>query len=163
MTLSTTQIMTVEVLQLAHGNGLPLPTYETGGSAGLDLPAAIEEELILVPGGRALVPTGLSIALPRSAEAQVRPRSGLAARFGVTVLNSPGTIDSDYRGEIKVILINHGSDPFLITRGMRIAQLVIAPVARLEWQVVTSLQASARGEDGFGSTGMDVRKARSSC
>lgn len=153
----------VEVLRLAHGTDLPLPAYETSGSAGMDLAAAIESDLILAPGARAMVPTALGIALPPGTEAQVRPRSGLAARHGITVLNSPGTVDSDYRGEIKVILINHGEEEFRITRGMRIAQLIVAPVARAEWQPVTALQVSNRGESGFGSTGVRGRKIESSC
>jgi dUTP pyrophosphatase len=163
MTGKDAQSVRVEVLQLAHGKDLPLPAYETQGSAGMDLPAAVEQDMVLAPGAHALVPTGLSIAMPLGSEAQVRPRSGLAARHGVTVLNSPGTIDSDYRGEIKVILINHGADPFRITRGMRIAQMVIAPVSRANWQQVTALQISDRGEEGFGSTGLDGRKVQSSC
>jgi len=163
MTGKDAQSVMVEVLQLAHGKDLPLPAYETQGSAGMDLPAAVEQDMVLAPGAHALVPTGLSIAMPLGSEVQVRPRSGLAARHGVTVLNSPGTIDSDYRGEIKVILINHGADPFRITRGMRIAQMVIAPVSRANWQLVTALQISDRGEDGFGSTGLDGRKVQSSC
>lgn len=163
MTGMDAQSVMVEVLQMAHGKDLPLPAYETQGSAGMDLPAAVEQDMVIVPGARALVPTGLSIAIPLGSEAQVRPRSGLAVRHGVTVLNSPGTIDSDYRGEIKVNLINHGADPFRITRGMRIAQMVIAPVSRAKWQQVTALQISDRGEDGFGSTGLDGRKAKSSC
>ena len=155
--------VTVEVLRLAHGTDLPLPEYATAGSAGMDLAAAIEGELVLAPGARAVVPTALGIALPPGVEAQVRPRSGLAARHGITVLNSPGTVDSDYRGEIKVILINHGEEEFVITRGMRIAQLVVAPVARAEWRPVMALRASDRGDGGFGSTGVRGGTVQSSC
>jgi dUTP pyrophosphatase len=122
-------------------------------SAGVDLPAALDEDLVLVPGASTLVPTGLAIALDEGYEAQVRPRSGLALRHGLTVINAPGTIDADYRGEIGVILINHGSEPVTISRGMRIAQLVIAAVSRLEWKEVETLPETVRGEDGFGSTG----------
>jgi dUTP pyrophosphatase len=146
----------VKIQRLDHGAGLPLPAYATDDSAGVDLPAAISGERILPPGGRELVPTGFSIALPRGYEAQVRPRSGLALRAGVTVLNSPGTIDADYRGEIGVILINLGSEPFVIRRGERIAQLVIAPVARVAWRESGELSESTRGAGGFGSTGTRV-------
>jgi len=144
----------VQVKRLAHGADLPLPAYETAHAAGLDLSAAIAEPVILPPGGRALVPTGLAIALPEDHEAQVRPRSGLAAKHGVTVLNSPGTIDADYRGEIKVILINHGPEPFTVTHGMRIAQMVIAPVSRAAWVECDELSETVRGAGGFGSTGL---------
>ncbi|HVI51155.1 MAG TPA: dUTP diphosphatase [Candidatus Sulfotelmatobacter sp.] len=144
----------VSVRRLPHGADLPLPAYETAHAAGLDLPAAVEADLVLPPGAKALVPTGLSIALPEDFEAQVRPRSGLAAKHAVTVLNSPGTIDADYRGEIKVILINHGHEPFTITRGMRIAQMVVAPVVRAQWRECDELPETARGEGGFGSTGL---------
>lgn len=143
--------MKVSVLRLPHGADLPLPSYATAGSAGLDLRAA--EALTLKPGQRALVATGIAIALPPSHEAQVRPRSGLAVKHGVTVLNSPGTIDSDYRGEIKVPLINHGSEDFVIARGDRIAQMVIARVEQVELAEVTSLDGTARGSGGFGSSG----------
>lgn len=143
----------VQIVRLPHFSGLPLPAYATAGSAGIDLLAAIAEPLELPSMGRVLVPTGLKLAVPAGCEAQVRPRSGLAANHGVTVLNSPGTIDSDYRGELKVILVNLGSEPMIITRGMRIAQLVLARVERLEWQVVDSLDSTVRGEGGFGSTG----------
>ncbi len=145
--------VSVPVQRLPHGAGLPLPEYATADSAGLDLPAAITEPLTLSPGARALIPTGFAIALPGSHEAQIRPRSGLALRNGVTVLNSPGTIDADYRGEIGVILVNLGSEPFEISRGMRIAQMVIAPVARLSWDEKETLEDTARGEGGYGSTG----------
>lgn len=144
----------VSVKRLPHGADLPLPAYETAHAAGLDLPAAIEADLVLAPNAKALVPTGLAIALPEDYEAQVRPRSGLAAKHAVTVLNSPGTIDADYRGEIKVILINHGAEPFTITRGMRIAQMVVAPVVRAQWVETDDLSQTARGEGGFGSTGL---------
>ena len=144
----------VSIKRLPHGADLPLPAYETAHAAGLDLPAAVEVDLVLQPGAKALVPTGLAIALPEDYEAQVRPRSGLAAKHAVTVLNSPGTIDADYRGEIKVILINHGPAPFTITRGMRIAQMVVAPVVRAQWIDCEDLPETARGEGGFGSTGL---------
>ena len=145
----------VAIRQLPHGEGLALPAYQSVDAAGLDLLAAVpaESPLILSPGKYALVPTGLTIALPPGFEAQVRPRSGLAAKHGVTVLNSPGTIDADYRGEISVILINHGAEPFPIRRGERIAQMVIAPVVQAELVQVTSLSATGRGAGGFGSTG----------
>ena len=145
----------VEILQLPHGEGLALPAYQSAHAAGLDLLAAVPEgsPLILAPGARAQVPTGLSIALPSGYEAQVRPRSGLAAKHGITVLNAPGTIDADYRGEIGVLLINHGDAPFAIRRGERIAQLVIAAVARAELVPTSSLSATDRGSGGFGSTG----------
>ena len=132
---------------------LPLPAYATPGSAGLDLLAAVDREQVLPPGSFAAIPSGIAVALPDGYEAQVRPRSGLALRHGVTVLNAPGTIDSDYRGEIAVILINHGKNEFAVTRGMKIAQLVIAPHARAEWQDSATLDDTARGAGGFGSTG----------
>lgn len=145
----------VMVSRLPHGADLPLPKYETPGAAGLDLTAALPEGdiLLLQPGQRALVPTGMAIALPFGYEAQVRPRSGLAVKQGITVLNAPGTIDSDYRGEVKVPLINHGQEPVAITRGMRIAQLVLAPVSVLQWDESENLPSSERGMAGFGSTG----------
>ena len=151
--MSTT--ITVELQQLAHAAGLPLPAYQTAEAAGLDLMAAVPdgEPMTLAPGHYALVPTGLTIALPPGHEAQVRPRSGLAAKHGVTVLNSPGTIDADYRGEIKVILINHGAAPFVIKRGERVAQMVIAPVVQAALVPVATLSATDRGAGGFGSTG----------
>jgi dUTP pyrophosphatase len=138
---------------LPHGHGLPLPNYATAGSAGVDLAAAIDAALVLPPGGRIDVPTGIALALPQGWEGQVRPRSGLALRQGITVLNSPGTIDADYRGEIRVILINLGSEPVTISRGERVAQLVIAPVSRAEWQIAPDLPRTQRGAGGFGSTG----------
>ena len=144
----------VAIQRLAHGADLELPAYHSAGAAGLDLSAALTEEVILDPGARTLVPTGIAIALPDGFEAQVRPRSGLAARHGVTVLNAPGTVDADYRGEVKVLLINLGDAPFAIRRGLRVAQLVVAPVARVDWREVASLPDSARAVGGFGSTGM---------
>lgn len=149
----------VKIMRLPHGEGLALPAYETKDSAGMDLPAALVEgeSLVLEKGAKALIPTGFAMAIPSGFEAQVRPRSGLAAKHGVTVLNSPGTIDADYRGEVKVILINHGAEPFVITRGMRIAQMVIAPVTQARWHEVTSLDETLRGEGGFGSTGVGKR------
>lgn len=141
----------VAIKRLPNNDDLPLPAYETAGAAGMDLRAA--ESVTLKPGARHLVPTGLSIALPEGFEAQVRPRSGLAVKYGVTVLNSPGTIDCDYRGEIKVPLINHGQDEFIIARGDRIAQMVIASVTRIVWTEVESLDETARGAGGFGSSG----------
>jgi dUTP pyrophosphatase len=145
----------VEVRQLPHGEDLPLPAYQSTGAAGLDLFAAVPEEtpLILSPGKYAIVPTGLTIALPSGYEAQLRPRSGLAARHGVTVLNAPGTVDADYRGEVSVLLINHGDAPFAIRRGERIAQMVIAPVAHAQLVAVASLSTTDRGSGGYGSTG----------
>ena len=146
----------VAVIRLESGADLPLPTYATADSAGIDLLAAVDADVTIEPGGRALVPTGLAIALPVGFEAQVRPRSGLAFKDGVTVLNSPGTIDADYRGEVGVILANLGDRPFRIHRGARIAQLIVAPVARLTWSEVAELPASDRGSGGFGSTGQGV-------
>ena len=145
----------VEVHQLPHGADLLLPIYQTADAAGLDLLSAVPRSapLLLLPGRYEMVPTGLTIALPPGYEAQVRPRSGLAAKYGVTVLNSPGTIDADYRGEINVLLINHGHEVFSIRRGERIAQMVIAPVTRAELVPVDALPATGRGSGGFGSTG----------
>jgi len=147
--------VTVELQRLPPAEGLPLPAYQTNDAAGLDLMAAVAENepLTLAPGQYALVPTGLAIALPSGYEAQVRPRSGLAAKHGVTVLNSPGTIDADYRGEIKVILINHGQTAFVVKRGERIAQMVIAPMVQAALVPVATLSATDRGAGGFGSTG----------
>jgi dUTP pyrophosphatase len=147
--------VTVELQRLPHAVGLPQPAYQTAEAAGLDLMAAVPEDapLTLAPGKYAMVPTGLAIALPPGHEAQVRPRSGLAAKHGVTVLNSPGTIDADYRGEIRVILINHGEAPFVIRRGERIAQMVIAPVVQAALVPAVSLTETGRGAGGFGSTG----------
>ena len=145
----------VDIRQLPHGEGLALPAYQSADAAGLDLLAAVPEHapMILAPGQYAMIPTGLVIALPSGYEAQVRPRSGLAAKHGVTVLNSPGTIDADYRGEINVLLINHGGAPFTIRRGERIAQMVIAAVVQAKLRPVTSLSETERGSGGFGSTG----------
>ncbi len=145
----------IAVRRLPHAEGLPLPAYETPGAAGMDLRAALApgETLTLQPGARDRVPTGLCMAVPEGFEAQVRPRSGLAAKAGVTCLNTPGTIDSDYRGEVQVILINHGGEDFVIRRGDRIAQMVIAPVVQGAWREVESLDETARGAGGFGSTG----------
>lgn len=151
-----THTITIAITPLPHAQGLPLPHYATKDSAGMDLLAAIDEDKTLAFGERALIPTGLAFALPAGFEAQVRPRSGLALKNGITCLNTPGTIDADYRGEVGVILINLGQEPFTITRGMRIAQLVIAPVTQGAWQVVSSLTTTDRGEGGFGSTGTDT-------
>lgn len=143
----------VPLTTLDHAADLPLPAYATEQSAGMDLCAAIDEEIVIEVGKRALVPTGLAIALPAGFEAQIRPRSGLAAKNGVTVLNSPGTVDADYRGEIKVILANLGDEPFKIERGMRIAQMVVAKHETVAWDVVETLDETDRGAGGFGSTG----------
>lgn len=147
--------VTIRVVPMPHFEGLALPAYETAEAAGMDLRAAVEEAspVTLAPGHRAMIPTGLTIALPSGHEAQVRPRSGLAAKHGVTCLNTPGTIDADYRGEVKVILINLGQEPFVVKRGERIAQMVIAPVTRAELKVVSELDDTKRGAGGFGSTG----------
>ncbi|MFG1477405.1 dUTP diphosphatase [Xanthobacter sp. V4C-4] len=146
----------VPILRLPHGAGLPLPAYATAGAAGLDLPCAVPEDapLTLAPGAFAALPTGFALALPEGYEAQVRPRSGLALKHGITVLNSPGTVDWDYRGEIKVILVNLGPEHFTFTRGMRIAQMVVAPVAQIMLAESGDLVESARGAGGFGSTGL---------
>ena len=146
---------TIPILRLPHGEGLPLPAYETAHAAGMDLRAAVPEDepLTLKPGSRFAVPTGLAMALPEGFEGQVRPRSGLAFKHGLTCLNSPGTIDADYRGEVKVILINHGAEDFVIRRGERIGQLVVAPVVQATWVEVESLDETQRGAGGFGSTG----------
>ena len=143
----------VSVTRLPHNKDLPLPAYGTAQSAGLDLAAAVDATVLLAPGSRSLIPTGLAISLPAGYEAQVRPRSGLAAKNGITVLNTPGTIDADYRGEVKVILINLGAEDFLIERGMRIAQMVIASVTQVQLTEVDTLLQTDRGTDGFGSTG----------
>lgn len=147
--------VTVKLTRLPHGAGLPLPAYQSAAAAGLDLLAAVPADapLTLQPGRHAAVPTGIAIALPRGTEAQVRPRSGLARNHGVTVLNAPGTVDADYRGEVQVLLINHGDEPFVVTRGMRIAQLVIATVIRATLTEVDLLDETPRGAGGFGSTG----------
>jgi len=150
----------IEVVRLAHGHDLALPDYATAAAAGADLLAAIDQDIELKPLERRIVPTAISIALPVGFEAQVRPRSGLAAKNGVTVANAPGTIDADYRGEVGVILINLGSEPFRITRGMRIAQMVIARHARAVWREVAELDRTARGAGGFGSTGVAAGSAQ---
>jgi dUTP pyrophosphatase len=143
----------VAIRRLPHGADLPLPAYETAGSAGVDLLAAVESEVTIQSGERLLVPSGIAIALPVGYEAQIRPRSGLAAKHGITLLNAPGTIDADYRGEIKVILANLSAEPFTVTRGMRIAQMVVAPVSRVVWSAAETLDETDRGVGGFGSTG----------
>lgn len=147
----------IRVLRLPHAANLPLPQYQTPLAAGLDLTAAVAADtpLVLAPQARASVPTGIAIALPSDLEAQVRPRSGLASRYGITVANAPGTVDADYRGEIQVILINLGNEPFTVTRGMRIAQLVVAPVQRVRLVEAATLDDTFRGTGGFGSTGME--------
>ena len=149
----TAETVSIVVKQLDHGKDLPLPAHATALSAGVDLLAAISEDLVLKAGTHTLVPTGLSIQLPAGYEAQIRPRSGLANKHAVTVLNSPGTIDADYRGEIQVMLINHSNEDFTITRGLRIAQMVVARVAFVQWQTTDKLTTSERGSGGFGSTG----------
>jgi dUTP pyrophosphatase len=146
--------ITTRIQVLPHGKDLPLPAYATPLSAGLDLAAAVEEDVILAPMQRALIPCGFAMALPAGYEAQVRPRSGLAAKNGITVLNTPGTIDADYRGEVKVILVNLGNEVFIVERGMRIAQMVIAPVVQSGFAAVETLDETARGAGGFGSTGL---------
>lgn len=146
--------ISVPVRRLAHAAGLPLPAYATIGAAGMDLAAAINAPISIPPGGRSLVPTGLQVALPSGFELQIRPRSGLALRHGIVLANSPGTIDEDYRGEIQVILLNAGDASFTLTRGMRIAQAVLAPVVRILWQEVADLPNTARATGGFGSTGL---------
>ncbi|WP_026439510.1 dUTP diphosphatase [Acidocella facilis] len=145
--------VTVSIKRLAHGEGLELPAYATKGAAGMDLLAAVSAPLSIPPGGRALIPTGFSIALPPGYELQIRPRSGLALKNGITLPNSPGTIDEDYRGEVGVIVLNMGDAAFEVTRGMRIAQTVLAPVVRVAWAEVAELDETARGAGGFGSTG----------
>ena len=147
-------LVKVDVVQLPHAADLPLPAYVTVQSAAVDLLAAVTEDVVLAPGARTLIPTGLAIALPDGYEAQVRPRSGLALKNGITLLNTPGTIDADYRGEIGIILTNLGQEDFTVERGMRIAQMLIAPVTRLTWNAVSSLDKSERGSGGFGSTGV---------
>lgn len=151
----------LRIVRLAHAADLPLPEYQSAQAAGLDLLAAVPDDapVELASGARAMIPTGVAIALPPGAEGQVRPRSGLAARHGITVLNSPGTIDADYRGEVQVILVNLGAEPFVVRRGMRIAQLIIAPVQRAEIIEVTSLDVTARATGGFGSTGVVPKRA----
>ena len=145
----------IGLVRLAHGDGLPLPRQQTPGAAGLDLAAALlpDDVVEIAPGAFTMIPTGLTIALPEGYEAQIRPRSGLAAKHGITVLNAPGTVDADYRGEIKVLLINHGTAPFAVRRGERIAQMVVAPVSRVIFEERETLDATERGTDGHGSTG----------
>ena len=145
--------LSVPIRRLPGNEDLPLPAYQTADAVGLDLPAALSEPLTLAPGAHAAIPCGFAIAVPRGYEAQVRPRSGLAAKHAVALVNAPGTIDPDYRGELKVLLINHGSEPFVVTRGMRIAQLLVLPVPRVEWREVSELPPTGRGEGGFGHTG----------
>jgi dUTP pyrophosphatase len=148
--------MKLKIQRLPHAEGLPLPAYQSEDAAGFDLVAAIAEDtsVTILPGARALIPTGFVFEIPKKMEAQIRPRSGLAIKHGVTVLNSPGTIDADYRGEVAVILINHGKEPFLIARGERIAQMIVAPVARVKLREVKKLSETGRGKRGFGSTGV---------
>ncbi len=143
----------VDLIKLPHGADLPLPAYATAHAAGMDLYAAVSEDIVIAPGARALIPTGIAIALPEGLEAQVRPRSGLALKSGLTVLNAPGTIDADYRGEVGVILANLSAEPFTVTRGLRVAQLVIAAYQKITWNETTSLSDTQRGAGGFGSTG----------
>jgi dUTP pyrophosphatase len=146
----------IEVLlkRLAHGADLPLPAYASAGAAGMDICAAVSEDLVLAPGARALIPAGFAMALPPDYELQIRPRSGLALKSGIMVVNSPGTIDADYRGEVQILLLNAGADHFVVTRGMRIAQGVLAPVYRAVWRESETLEATARDAGGFGSTGL---------
>jgi dUTP pyrophosphatase len=158
--MSGVETIEIEVVRLPHGRDLALPDYATAAAAGADLLAAIDQDIELKPLERRIVPTGISIALPAGFEAQVRPRSGLAAKNGVTVANAPGTIDADYRGEVGVILVNLGSEPFRITRGMRIAQMIIARHARAVWREVSELDRTARGAGGFGSTGVSAGSAQ---
>ena len=152
--------ITAQLMQLPHGKGLPLPSYETAEAAGMDMRAAVPEDapLTLNPGARELVPTGFAMAIPPGFEAQIRPRSGLALKHGIGLVNAPGTVDSDYRGEIKIILINLGREDFEISRGMRIAQMIIAPVLQVAIEPVESLDDTARGAGGFGSTGVAVKE-----
>jgi dUTP pyrophosphatase len=153
--MSGAGVIEVRIVRLPHGADLPLPQYQSASAAGLDLLAAVPADapVELAPGARALVPTGIAIALAEGFEGQVRPRSGLAARHGVTVLNAPGTVDADYRGEIQVVLVNLGAEPFVVSRAMRIAQLIIAPMQRIKLREVDALDATARAHGGFGSTG----------
>jgi dUTP pyrophosphatase len=152
--------LSVEIRRLDASKGLPLPTRATEGASGYDLHAAVDVDLVIPVGGRALVPTGFAIAVPRGYEAQIRPRSGLALEHGITLPNSPGTIDADYRGELKVIVMNSGEKPFTIRRGDRVAQLVIAPIVAADWQEVTELKPTERGEGGFGHTGRSTTDER---
>ncbi len=150
--------VSIEITRLPHGSDIPLPSYETSGSAGMDIRAAVEDTIIVAPGKRTLVPTGFKMALPIGFEAQIRPRSGLALKKGITLPNTPGTIDADYRGEVGIILMNLGEEPFVIERGDRIAQMVIAPVTMAVWTETHSLNETIRGEGGFGSTGIAAQK-----
>ena len=145
--------VTVPIMRLDHARDLALPDYASAGAAGIDLPAAVADDVVIAPGKRALIPTGFAIALPDGFEAQVRPRSGLAVRHGISIVNAPGTVDADYRGEVMVCLINHGEESFTVTRGARIAQMVVAPVTRVRLNEAQSLDATKRGAGGFGSTG----------
>ncbi len=147
------QRIQVVLKQLPHAAGLPLPAYQSAHAAGMDLPAAVDEPVTIQPGARALIPTGLALAIPEGYEAQIRPRSGLALKHGVTLPNTPGTIDADYRGELKIIVANIGDEPFVVQRGERIAQIVFAPVVQADWQVCDELPETERGAGGFGSTG----------
>ncbi|AQS90753.1 deoxyuridine 5'-triphosphate nucleotidohydrolase [Gluconobacter albidus] len=149
----TTDLIDVRITRLPHSEGLPLPAYATAGAAGFDFLAAVDAPMTIAPGERVLVPTGLCIALPAAYELQVRPRSGLALKHGITLPNSPGTIDEDYRGELRIIVMNAGTEPFTIERGTRIAQGILAPVSRLRWSEVETLDETVRGHSGFGSTG----------
>ena len=159
--MTTPQPFTIPVQVLPHGEGLPLPSYETDQAAGMDLAAAIDngETMVIAPGKRALVPTGLTLELPAGFEAQIRPRSGLAFKKGITLLNAPGTIDADYRGEVGVLLINLGEEDFVIHRGDRVAQMVIAPVTQARLEAVLEVNDTARGAGGFGSTGVAAKEA----
>jgi dUTP pyrophosphatase len=145
--------LSIAIKRLPGNEDLPLPAYQTTEAAGMDLCAAVNDRVVLAPGKVAAIPCGFAVAIPRGFEAQIRPRSGLALKHGVTIANSPGTIDPDYRGEVQVLLLNHGGEPFEVTRGMRVAQIVIAPVLRASWEEVSQLPASARDEGGFGHTG----------
>lgn len=147
-------IQQIDIKLLENGQGLDLPSYATEGSAGMDLKAAVENPVEIKPGERSLIPTGISIAIPRGYNGEIRPRSGLALKYGITVLNTPGTVDSDYRGELKVLLINHGSENFIVERGMRIAQLVLQQYATVEWRQVDDLSNTERSGRGYGSTGI---------
>ena len=158
MSTITNSPLRVSVVRLPHGNELPLPDFATEQAAGMDLYAAVEKPMPLEAGSRALIPTGLAMALPPGFEAQIRPRSGLAARYGITVINAPGTIDADYRGEVRVALVNLGHEPFIIERGCRIAQMVFAPVLKVCWKEVQTLPDTHRGAGGFGSTGLALEK-----
>lgn len=160
--MSGAEPVEIEIVRLPHGRGLQLPDYATAAAAGADLLAAVDHDVELGPMDRRIVPTGISIALPVGFEAQVRPRSGLAAKHGITVANAPGTIDADYRGEVGVILINLGKEPFRISRGMRIAQLIVARHARAVWREVSQLDQTARGAGGFGSTGVAAEASQRS-